>query len=213
MNILITAGPTREPIDPVRYLTNRSSGKMGYALASVGAQLGHRITLITGPTCMEAPANVDFVEVETAREMLEAVTRHIKKKDAAIFSAAVADYRPSSCSETKIKKQNESISLKLIRNPDILGAARSRLKYDGILVGFAAETENLEKNAREKLRQKECDLVVANDVSKKDIGFDSDNNEVLLVYPQHTIPLPRNSKEQLAHTILQAVHELQAANS
>ena len=208
MNLLVTAGATREPIDPVRYLTNRSSGKMGYALASAGAQLGHRVTLISGPTSLDIPSHVDFIPVETAQEMLEAVELRIGGKDAAIFSAAVADYRPASVSDRKIKKTADSLTLELVQNPDILGSARPQFKYDGILVGFAAETENLEANAREKLRQKECDLVVANDISKKGIGFDSDHNEVLLVYPEHTRPIPIDSKERLAHTLLRAIHEL-----
>lgn len=208
MNILVTAGATREPIDPVRYLTNRSSGKMGYALASAGTKLGHHITLISGPTNLDIPPNIDFIPVETAQEMLEAVKTNIGGKDAAIFSAAVADYRPSSCSDNKIKKTEDSLTLELVQNPDILGSARLQFQYDGILVGFAAETENLESNAREKLCQKACDLIVANDVSKKGIGFDSDHNEVLLVYPESTRPIPMDSKERLAHTIIEAVHEL-----
>lgn len=213
MNLLVTAGATREPIDPVRYLTNRSSGKMGYALASAGAQLGHRVTLISGPTSLDIPSHVDFIPVETAQEMLEAVKLKIGGKDAAIFSAAVADYRPASVSDRKIKKTADSLTLELVQNPDILGSARHQFKYDGILVGFAAETENLETNAREKLRQKGCDLVVANDISKKGIGFDSDHNEVLLVYPEHTRPIPIDSKERLAHTLLQAIHELKVGGS
>ena len=208
MNILVTAGATREPIDPVRYLTNRSSGRMGYALANAGAQQGHRVTLISGPTSLDIPINVDFVSVETAREMMEAVKIHIKGTDAAIFAAAVADYRPASFSETKLKKAEESLSLELVQNPDILGSARRQLDYGGVLVGFAAETENLEGNAREKLRQKHCDLIVANDVSRKGVGFDSELNEVLLVYPGHSLPLPKDHKERLAHAILEAVDEL-----
>ena len=208
MNILVTAGATREPIDPVRYLTNRSSGKMGYALAKAGTTLGHRITLISGPTSLDVPPNIDFIPVETAQEMLEAVKANIGGQDAAIFSAAVADYRPSSLSDKKIKKTADSLTLDLVKNPDILGSARLQFKYDGILVGFAAETENLEINAREKLCRKACDLIVANDISQKGIGFDSDHNEVLLVYPERTRLLPVDSKERLAHTIIEAVHEL-----
>lgn len=120
MNLLVTAGATREPIDPVRYLTNRSSGKMGYALASAGAQLGHHVTLISGPTSLDIPSHVDFIPVETAQEMLEAVKLKIGGKDAAIFSAAVADYRPASVSDRKIKKTADSLTLELVQNPDIL---------------------------------------------------------------------------------------------
>ena len=148
MNILVTAGPTREALDPVRYLTNRSSGKMGYALANAGAQLGHRVTLVSGPTSLDIPINVDYIPVETAQEMFEAVSIHIAGQDAAIFSAAVADYRPAAFAENKIKKFSERLMLELVRNADILGSARSEFSYEGILVGFAAETEKLEENAK-----------------------------------------------------------------
>ena len=213
MRILITAGPTREPIDPVRYLTNRSSGKMGYALASAGAQLGHRVTLISGPTNLDVPINVDYIPVETAREMYEAVRVQIARAEAAIFSAAVADYRPVTCAEEKIKKSGQSLVLELVQNADILGSARSKFGFEGILVGFAAETENLEANARGKLMRKGCDLVVANDVSQRGIGFDSDHNEILLVYPERVEALPLDTKEHLAHLILASVQSLHVARS
>ncbi len=209
MKILVTAGSTREPLDPVRYLTNRSSGKMGYALANAGAQLGHRVTLISGPTNLDIPINVDYIPVQTAQEMFDAVSVHITGTDAAIFSAAVADYRPVTFAENKIKKSEDRLTLELIRNADILGSARTEFSYGGVLVGFAAETENLEENARGKLHRKDCDLVVANDVSRAGIGFDSDHNEVLLVYPDRTDALPVETKDHLAHLIVQAVQELQ----
>jgi len=208
VKILVTAGSTREPLDPVRYLTNRSSGKMGYALANAGAQLGHHVTLVSGPTNLDIPINVDYVPVQTAQEMFEAVSVHIAGTDAAIFSAAVADYRPASFAENKIKKSEDRVTLELIRNADILGSARAEFSYEGVLVGFAAETENLEENARGKLQRKDCDLVVANDVSRAGIGFDSDHNEVLLVYPDRTDALPVETKDHLAHLIVQAVQEL-----
>ena len=209
MKILVTAGSTREPLDPVRYLTNRSSGKMGYALANAGAQLGHHVTLVSGPTNLDIPINVDYVPVQTAQEMFDAVSVHITGTDAAIFSAAVADYRPVTFAENKIKKSEDRLTLELIRNADILGSARAEFSYEGVLVGFAAETENLEENARGKLHRKDCDLVVANDVSRAGIGFDSDHNEVLLVYPDRTDALPVETKDHLAHLIVQAVQELQ----
>ena len=212
MKILVTAGSTREPLDPVRYLTNRSSGKMGYALANAGAQLGHHVTLVSGPTNLDIPINVDYVPVQTAQEMFEAVSVHIAGTDAAIFSAAVADYRPASFAENKIKKSEDRVTLELIRNADILGSARAEFSYEGVLVGFAAETENLEENARGKLQRKDCDLVVANDVSRAGIGFDSDHNEVLLVYPDRTDALPVETKDHLAHLIMQAVQELRIRN-
>lgn len=209
MKILITAGPTREPLDPVRYLTNRSSGKMGYALAEAAARRGHRVTLVSGPTNLDVPVKVDYIPVETAREMFEAVRLQIGKSDAAIFTAAVADYRPAVFADKKIKKSGESMTLELIRNADILGSARSEFGFQGILVGFAAETENLEKNARDKLERKGCNLVVANDVSQSGIGFDSDHNQVLLVYPGRVEPLPMDTKEHVAHLILDSIVELQ----
>ncbi len=184
---------------------------MCFALATAGARLGHRVLLISGPTNLDVPVDVDFLPVETAREMFEAVNLHLGKADAAIFSAAVADYRPVLFAEDKIKKTAESMTLELVRNPDILGSARSKFGFTGVLVGFAAETENLEQNARDKLRRKDCDLVVANDVSQEGLGFDSDHNQVILVYPDRVEPLPLDTKEHLAHLILDSVQELLSA--
>lgn len=198
MKILITAGPTRESIDPVRYLSNRSSGKMGYALAEAAAQAGHHALLISGPTSLDVPEGVDFLSVETAAEMHAAVANHLRKMDAAIFAAAVADYTPASPAQQKIKKADATLSLELVKTKDILGAARHEIGFTGILVGFAAETENLLANAQRKLKAKHCDLIVANDVSRSDIGFDSSNNEVTLVFPDHTEFFPRNLKQKLA---------------
>lgn len=201
-HFLITAGPTREPIDPVRYITNRSSGKMGYALAGAAAHEGHRVTLISGPCDVDVPDGVDYLPVETAADMYDAVQRYIKKADVAIFAAAVADYRPVSVPEQKIKKTGDTMTLELIKNPDILGSARDIFGFEGTLIGFAAETENVIDNARGKLVKKKCDFVVANDVSRKDIGFDSNDNEVTLVYPDHTESLPLDDKYQLSIAIV-----------
>ena len=203
MTILITAGPTREAIDPVRYLTNRSSGKMGYAMAKAAADLGPRVILISGPTQLDVPDKVDFVHTESAEDMYKAVEHWIDKADIAIFAAAVADYRPAHVPDQKIKKTGDTMTLELVRNPDILGSCRSLFKFDGILVGFAAETQNVEENARGKLTRKGCDFVVANDVSRNDIGFDANDNEVLLVYPDETEPLDKHSKQHLGHLILE----------
>jgi len=202
MTILITAGPTREAIDPVRFLSNKSSGKMGYALAEAAAEAGHRVILISGPTQLDIPDRVDYIPVESAAEMYGAVEHWIKNAEVAIFAAAVADYRPANVPEQKIKKSSDIITLELVRNPDILGSARESFAYQGVLVGFAAETENLEDNAREKLTRKGCDLVVANDVSRKDIGFDTQENEVLLVFPDRTERPKKDTKHHLAHIIL-----------
>lgn len=205
MNILITAGPTREPLDPVRYLTNRSSGKMGYAIAGAAAHEGHRVLLISGPTSLDVPEGVDFLQVETAAEMYEVVVNHIGRMDAAVFSAAVADYTPSSVSNEKIKKTGETLTLELVKTRDILGSVRHEMGFEGFLVGFAAETENLEANARAKLVRKGCSLVIANDVSRADIGFDSDENEALFVFPDRTEIFAKASKYELAMQIVEWV--------
>ena len=208
MKILITAGPTREPVDPVRYLTNRSSGKMGYALAASAAKRGHQVTLISGPTALELPDGVDFLPVESAEEMYQAVESQIGRQEIAIFAAAVADYTPAIVAHQKIKKQGEELTLTLKKTKDILGSARSVMNFQGTLVGFAAETENLEANARGKLKRKDCDLIIANDVSRKDIGFNSSENEVLLVYPDHTETLPKETKDHLAYHLMELIEEL-----
>ncbi len=208
MKVLITAGPTREPLDPVRFLTNRSSGKMGYELAAAFAAAGNSVLLISGPTRLDIPDGVDFLPVETAAEMESAVRHSIDRMDVAVFTAAVADYTPAIPASQKMKKSADRIVIELVKTTDILGSARSSYGFQGILVGFAAETQQVEDYARDKLRRKGCDLVVANDVSKPGIGFDSDHNEVMLVYPDHTETLPLSTKHELAHRILQAIAEL-----
>jgi len=208
MKILITAGPTQEPIDPVRYLTNRSSGKMGYALAQAAKKRGHQVLLISGPTALDLPEGVDFLPIHTAAEMYRAVESHLSSQDIAIFAAAVADYSPAKISEDKLKKQSDQLTLVLEKTKDILASARSEMNFPGALVGFAAETENLETNAREKLTRKRCDLIIANDVSRTDIGFDSSENEVLLIYPDRTESLPKDSKEHLAYHLIELIENL-----
>lgn len=206
MRFLITAGPTREPIDPVRFLSNRSSGKMGHALAEAARAAGHDVVLISGPVNLTAPAGVTCIPVETAAQMLNAVRAHLGGTDVAIFAAAVADYRPAQASLQKIKKTGETLTLTLERTEDILGAARSALGFTGFLVGFAAETENLIANAMDKLARKGCDLVIANDVSKAGTGFDSDENEVTLCLPGGaTVPLPRQPKSTLARSLIDTI--------
>lgn len=206
MHFLITAGPTREPLDPVRYLTNRSSGKMGYALAEAALAEGHEVTLISGPVTLPEPAGVQLVSVETARQMFEAVQAHLSSAQVAIFAAAVADYRPAITSTQKIKKQSETLTLELERTEDILGSARTLFGFKGYLVGFAAETEKLIEHAQDKLARKGCDLVVANDVSQPGIGFDSSENAVTLCLPGgETHVLPQQSKAALAAEILRFV--------
>ena len=210
MRILITAGPTREPLDPVRFLTNRSSGKMGYALAHAFIHAGHSVLLVSGPTALDVPDRVDFIPVETAAEMHQAVGHMLGRVDIAVFTAAVADYTPAVVSGRKLKKTEAGLTLELVRTVDILGAARGEFGFAGTLVGFAAETEELETNARDKLVRKQCDLIVANDVSKPGIGFDSDHNELLLVYPVETVALPVATKHELAHQLAEIILELHA---
>jgi phosphopantothenoylcysteine synthetase/decarboxylase len=207
MKILITAGPTRETIDPVRYLTNRSSGKMGYAIAHAAIHAGHQVLLVSGPTALDIPDGVDFIPVESAAEMYDVVERYLPKMDTAIFAAAVADYTPAHPAGKKIKKTEDSLTLELVRTKDILGSAREVMGFTGFLVGFAAETEDLEANARDKLERKGCDLVVANDVSRSDIGFDSHENEALLVFSDHTEPFAKASKDDLAMYLISMLGE------
>lgn len=203
MRILITAGPTREPIDPVRFLSNRSSGRMGYALAEAAYEAGHDVLLISGPVSLPAIAGVAMVKVETARQMYDAVQTHLSGCEAAIFSAAVADYRPAQIAAEKMKKGAEKLTLELERTEDILGSTRSVFGFQGFLVGFAAETEHLIAHAQEKLERKRCDMIVANDVSQEGIGFDSAENEVTLCLPGGRImSLPRQSKAALARELI-----------
>ncbi len=210
MKFLITAGPTREALDPVRYLTNRSSGRMGYALAGAARHEGHEVLLISGPTTLDIPAGVDFVQVESAQQMYEAVRDLIGGVDVAILCAAVADYRPVAVAEQKIKKHADRLTIELERTPDILGSMRSTFGFTGKLIGFAAETQDVEAYAREKLHRKQCDMIVANDVSRSDIGFDSKENEVMLVFAEHTVPLKKDTKEQVAMRIIEHATIIQA---
>lgn len=206
MRLLITAGPTREPIDPVRFLSNRSSGRMGYALAEAALAAGHEVLLISGPVTLPAPSGVQLIRVETAREMYDAVRTHLPGCTAAIFSAAVADYRPTQAASQKIKKSATTLTLELERTEDILGSVRSQFGFHGFLVGFAAETENLIAHAQDKLLRKGCDLIIANDVSQSGIGFDSTENEVTLCFPLgKTTALPRQSKTALAHELIHII--------
>ena len=182
MRFLITAGPTREPIDPVRYLSNRSSGKMGYAIAEAALVEGHDVKLISGPVNLEAPQNAKLISVSTSDEMFEAVHRHADECDICVLCAAVADYKPAQVSSTKIKKRGEKVSLELVPTRDILNSLGQRQDRQFVLVGFAAETDHLEENASKKLRAKNCDIMVANDVSDPSSGIESDENEVTIFF-------------------------------
>ncbi|HTU34035.1 MAG TPA: bifunctional phosphopantothenoylcysteine decarboxylase/phosphopantothenate--cysteine ligase CoaBC [Candidatus Acidoferrum sp.] len=199
--ILVTAGPTREDLDPVRFLTNRSSGKMGYALAEAARRRGAHVILITGPTDLHAPEGADWIPVRTAEEMRRAVLEHIERARVIIMAAAVADYRPAAASSSKIRRSGERLVLELEPTPDIL-AEIGRGKGSRVLIGFAAETDHVVENARAKLSRKGADLIVANDVTQEGAGFDTDTNIVTLVFPDREISLPKLSKLDVANTIL-----------
>jgi phosphopantothenoylcysteine decarboxylase / phosphopantothenate---cysteine ligase len=209
--VLITAGPTQEPLDPVRYLSNRSSGKMGYALAEAAAARGARVILISGPVSLAAPAGVELIPVRTAVEMRKAVLDHLEQATIIIKAAAVADYHRANPPQQKVKKTAARMSLELDPTPDILAEA-GRKKGDRLLVGFAAETENLIEEARRKLQSKNCDMVVANLVAQPGIGFESDENEVTLVLSTgETIPVARASKASIAQRIFDEMLKLRLA--
>ncbi len=199
MNCLISAGPTREWIDPVRFLSNPSSGKMGYALARAAVDRGMQVTLVSGPTALKAPAGAEVLYVETAREMQEAMSQRFAKADLIIMAAAVSDHRPETRSKQKQKKEQMRMTLDLVANPDILMELGKQKKNGQTLVGFAAETENLLPNARRKLREKNLDWIVANDVSEKDRGFQSDFNKIsLLSKEQNEMDFEYQEKNSLA---------------
>ena len=204
-SVLVTAGPTCEDIDPVRYLTNRSSGKMGYALAAAAARRGASVVLVSGPTALATPEGVQRLDVRSAEEMLSAVRARFPQSTLAIFAAAVADYRVADPATRKIKRGAEPLTLKLQPNPDIL-ATLAKDKGDRVVVGFAAETENLAENARHKLALKNADLIVANDVTADGAGFDADTNIVTLFSrDSRELPLASMNKTDVAHRILDEV--------
>ena len=209
--VLITAGPTQEPIDGVRYLSNRSSGKMGYALAEEAAARGARVVLVSGPVTLPPPREVTLVPVRTAIEMRQAVMDHLAAATIVIKAAAVADYHISNPSKHKMKKTAARLSLDLDPTPDILAEVGTR-KGDRLLIGFAAETDNMIEEARRKMQQKNCDMVVGNVVSRAGTGFESDENEVVLVTRTgETIPVERASKRAVAGRIFDEALRLRLA--
>ena len=203
--IVVTAGGTREPIDPVRHIGNRSSGKMGYALAEAARDRGAKVILVSANVTLEEPAGVEIIKVKTAAEMKKAVNGAVKKADALIMAAAVADYQAEIIAKAKIKKESAgNLTLKLVKTPDILG----EVEGDFIKVGFAAESENLVENARKKLKAKHLDMIVANDITKADSGFDADTNQVILIDKTGKAEeLPLMSKREVAEKILDRVVE------
>ena len=208
--VLVTAGPTREALDPVRFVGNRSSGKMGYAMAAAARARGAQVVLVSGPTELTPPAGIELIRVTTAAEMRDAVVPRATSADVVIMAAAVADYAPSGAALQKIHKDAETLTVTLTRTPDILGEL-GRLRADRdrpLLVGFAAETDDVVAAARRKLREKRVDLVVANDVSRADAGFEVDTNEVTLVSAAGEKILPLQSKSAIAQQIVQHIEDL-----
>ena len=200
MTFLITAGPTREAIDPVRYISNRSSGKMGYAIAEGALDAGHAVILISGPVNLSPPHKAKFISVSTSDEMFEAVQRHMDESGVCVLCAAVADYKPAHVSPVKIKKRNAEFSLELIPTRDILYSLGRQQNRKFLLVGFAAETDHLEANATKKLREKNCDIIVANDAR---IGMESDENELLILFcDAETKRISRAQKTFLARELV-----------
>ena len=201
VRVVVTAGPTWEPIDPVRGVTNRSSGRMGYAVAEAAAEAGAEVVLVCGPTALADPQRVTTVHVSSAQQMYDAVHAHMRSADIFIGVAAVSDYRPEKIALQKIKKHADTLTLKLVKNPDILASVAS-LSPRPFTVGFAAETEKIEAQARAKLKDKNIDLIAANDVSAKNSGFESEHNALLLIDKDGVTKLPQQHKTQLARALI-----------
>jgi phosphopantothenoylcysteine decarboxylase/phosphopantothenate--cysteine ligase len=201
MRILVTAGPTRERLDPVRFLSNRSTGKMGYAIAEAALDAGHEVILVSGPVALVAPAAATLVMVESAQEMLHAIEAALPGCDALVMAAAVADWRPASISVSKLKKSTMASTLELVRTPDIL-VTLAPAKGGRLFVGFAAETEQLRQHAAAKRVAKGMDMIVANDVSASDAGFEVDTNRVVLITAEGEEALPLMSKREVGGHIV-----------
>ena len=205
MRFLITAGPTREAIDPVRYLTNHSSGKMGYSLAEAAVHEGHSVLLVSGPTSLDVPHGVDFLPVESAQEMYDAVKNQAPYADAAILSAAVADYRPATVAQDKMKKSDDALSIPLARTDDILGWVAQH-RHPGLFVcGFSMETRDMVANSRAKLERKHLDMIVANNLKDAGAGFGVETNVVTLITREGELALPRMGKDQVAAHLLDEI--------
>ncbi len=204
LSVMVTAGPTQEPLDPVRFLSNRSSGKMGYALAKAAKERGAKVTLVSGPTAISPPNTDAFVSITSTQDLYNAVVPIADQFHIIIQAAAPSDYRFTRIHHEKIKKveSSQSLTFELIENPDIAATIGKNKKPGQILVGFAAETNNLEKNAKEKLAKKSLDLIVANDVTLPGAGFDGDTNVITLLTEDISLPLPQNTKDYLSHEIL-----------
>jgi len=212
LNIMVTAGPTRELLDPVRYISNHSSGKMGFAIAQAAAARGANVTLVAGPVNLATPAHVHRIDVTTAQEMQKAVTGLAGAQQIFISCAAVADYRAAEIAETKIKKQGEEITIKMIKNPDIVAEVAAMKEQRPYVVGFAAETQNVEEYAQQKRARKNLDLICANDVSRPEQGFNSDNNALHLYWQGGDKALPLSDKTLLGQRLLDEIVSLYEKN-
>lgn len=206
MNILLTAGPTREPLDPVRYISNHSSGKMGYAIARAAAAAGANVTLVSGPTQLPVPAGVLRIDVTCAQDMLDAVMQQVDQADIFIATAAVADYRALEVADNKIKKNDDKLTLTFIKNPDILKEVAA-LPQAPFTVGFAAESQKVEEYARSKLQRKKLDMIAANDISAAGLGFNSDSNALHVIWQDGDAQLPPQTKSALADQLLALIHQ------
>jgi len=201
--ITITAGPTREAIDPVRFISNHSSGKMGYALAEAALLLGAKVNLISGPVTIKAPAGVNLINIESAEQLLNESLNYAPRSDAFIGCAAVADYRAATVAAQKMKKQGDELTLTLVKNPDVIAHVANLQQNRPYTVGFAAETQNVANYAKGKLKNKNLDMICANDVSQSDLGFNADNNALTLYWHNVQLELPTNSKTAIALTVIQ----------
>ncbi|MBH0019149.1 MULTISPECIES: bifunctional phosphopantothenoylcysteine decarboxylase/phosphopantothenate--cysteine ligase CoaBC [unclassified Pseudoalteromonas] len=201
--ITITAGPTREPLDPVRFISNHSSGKMGYALAEAALQLGAKVNLISGPVTIKAPTGVNLINIESAEELLTESLTYAPQSDAFIGCAAVADYRAANIATQKMKKQGDELTLTLTKNPDVIAAIANLKQNRPYTVGFAAETQNVESYAKGKLKNKNLDMICANDVSKSGLGFNSDHNALTLYWHNEQLELPTTSKIEIARKVIE----------
>lgn len=207
MRFLVTAGPTQEPLDPVRFISNRSSGRMGYAIAEAALETGHAVTLISGRVNLQPLAGVKLIHAITGEDMYRAVNENAAENDVLVMCAAVADYRPANYSEQKIKKTSDRLTLELVPTRDILRSLPRERKF--LVVGFAAETNDLVKHAKQKLQDKNLDLIVANDVSRSDMGMESAFNAVTILFPDGKIEtIARTSKKNIARELVKIISNL-----
>lgn len=208
-NVLITAGPTQEALDPVRFISNHSSGKQGFAIAKAAKELGANVTVVSGPVSIPDVEGVNTIHIKSAREMFEAVKENLENAHYIIMAAAVADYRPEIVADQKIKKDEDTLQIRMVKNPDILKYAGKHKKDNQVICGFAMETENLEENAYKKLVSKNCDMLIANNLFTKGAGFKGDTNVVTLFKQNDKEQLPMLSKEELGYKILSVLKEIE----